>query len=50
VDGSTQTIPKTFADEITRRRMAIDAIINKQKRLADIPANNESSPGELNLF
>lgn len=35
VDGSTQMIPQTFADEITARRMAIDAILTKQNRMSD---------------
>ena len=50
VDGTTQHIPQTFADEIAARRIAIDEILNKQNRMANIPANSESSPGELNLF
>lgn len=50
VDGSSQMIPKTFADEVVRRRLAVDAIMTKQNRMARIPENNESSPGELNLF
>jgi hypothetical protein len=50
VDGSTQLVPKTFADEIVARRLAIDAILTKQSRMANISANNESNPGELNLF
>jgi len=50
VDGSTQEVPQTFADEITARRMSIDAILTKQNRMANIAANKESSPGELTLF
>lgn len=50
VDGSTQLIPKTFADEIVTRRLAIDKILTRQSRMANIPQNNENSPGELNLF
>lgn len=50
VDGSTQQVPKTFADEITSRRLAVDAINEKQTRMANIKENNESSPGALNLF
>lgn len=50
IDGSTQTVPKTFADEITARRMAVDAIENKKRKMADIPSNVEGSPGELSLF
>ena len=50
VDGSTQLIPKTFADEIASRRMYVDAIVNKQRRMADIPNNAEKGVGELKLF
>lgn len=50
VDGSTQMVPKSFADEITARRMAVDAILTKQSRMSDISSNAESSPGELALF
>lgn len=50
VDGSTQMIPKTFADEVVRRRKAIDRQVDRQKKMARVPDNNESAPGELNLF
>lgn len=50
VDGSTQMIPKTFADEITARRMAIDDILTKQNRMSEVSSNAEGSPGELELF
>ena len=50
VDGTTQMVPKSFADEITARRMAIDAILTKQSRMSDISSNSEASPGELALF
>ena len=50
VDGTTQMIPETFANEITAKRMAVDTILTRQSRLANIPANAESAPGELNLF
>lgn len=50
VDGSTQMIPQTFADEIASRRIAVDEILNKQSRMANITANHESTPGELVLF
>lgn len=49
VDGSTQMVPRTFADEITARRMAVDAILTKQHKMANIPNNVEKSPGELRL-
>lgn len=50
VDGSTQMVPATFADEITARRIAVDAILTKQSRMSDISSNAETSPGELALF
>lgn len=50
VDGSVQQVPKTFADEIAARRLSIDAMLNKQNRMADIANNAEKSPGELALF
>lgn len=50
VDGSTQLVPETFADEITRRRMAIDSMLTKQNRMSDIQSNQETAPGELTLF
>lgn len=50
VDGSTQLVPQTFADEITSRRLKVDSILTKQKRMADVSTNHESTPGELKLF
>lgn len=50
VDGKTYTIPTTYADEIVRRRMAIDDILTKQSKMANIASNNETAPGELKLF
>ncbi len=50
VDGSNQLVPQTFADEITSRRLKIDAILTKQKRMAEASSNVEDSPGELKLF
>ena len=50
VDGSTQMVPQTFADEIAARRMAVDEILTKQKRMSDVTSNSEASPGELELF
>jgi len=50
VDGSMQRVPKTFADEITSRRMRIDAILTKQGKMANIPNNFETAPGELRIF
>jgi len=50
VDGSTQMVPQTFADDIVSKRLAIDATITKQNRMANIKSNFESAPGELKLF
>ena len=51
VNGSTNAVPKTFADEITSRRMKVDEIITKQTRMADIPVNlDTATPGDTQLF
>jgi hypothetical protein len=50
VDGSMQRVPKTFADEITSRRMRVDAILTKQGKMASISDNFETAPGELRIF
>ena len=50
VDGKSYKVPKTFADEISSRIMAIDKINTKQDRLADVTNNIERTPGELELF
>ena len=50
VDGSSHKIPKSFAAELATRRMAVDAIIKKNKSRSDIAKNNESYPGELPLY
>ena len=50
VDGTTQLIPKSFADEIVSRRIRIDNTLNKQQKLSSIGDNYETSPGELKLF
>lgn len=50
VDGSTQYVPKTFADEITARRLAIDEIIMKQKKMENVSGNFENAPGDLKLL
>jgi hypothetical protein len=50
VDGSTHDVPQSFADEITRRRMSVDAQLTKQNRMSDIRGNFENAPGELKLF
>lgn len=50
IDGTTHLIPRTFADEVFERIFKVDDIIKKQRRMADIKENLESSPGELQLF
>ena len=50
VDGSIQQVPQTYADEITARRIAIDAILTKQSKMAAITQNAERSPGELEMY
>lgn len=50
VDGSTQMVPQSFADEINERRIKVDAILNKQNKMSNIQNNLESAPGELALF
>jgi len=50
VDGKTQNVPKTFADEIDRRRIAVDTMLSKQTRLSEVKNNAERTPGELNLI
>ena len=47
IDNTPHKIPKTFADEIYSRVNAIDAIMKKQDRMANISANVETTPGEL---
>ena len=44
VDGTAHKVPRTFADEITRRRMAVDNMLTKQNRMADIAGNVENAP------
>lgn len=50
VNGVTYKIPESFANEIDSRRMAIDATLNKAKRMSNITANSEKYAGELGMF
>lgn len=50
VDGSTQLIPKTFADEITRRRLCVDNKYNRLNKMSNIQENYETAAGEIKLF
>lgn len=49
IDNTVHQVPKTFADEIYSRVMAIDSIMKKQDKMANITGNLESTPGELPL-
>lgn len=50
IDGNVHSVPKSFANEIERRRKAIDTILLKQRRMSEVQSNFESTPGELQLF
>ena len=50
VDGSTQYVPKTYADEITRRRLCVDNKLNRQHKMSNVRENYETSAGEIKLF
>lgn len=50
VDGTTQMVPQTYADEIASRRMGIDKMLARHSRLSNVSANHESAPGELALL
>ena len=50
IDNTPHKIPKTFADEIYSRINAVDAIMKKQDRMANISANIETTPGELTMM
>lgn len=50
VDGKRYMIPKSFADEADRQRMAVDALLETQNRLADVANNVETAPGVLQLI
>lgn len=50
VDGSVQYVPKTFADEITRRRLCVDNKLNRQHKMSNVHENYETSAGEIKLF
>lgn len=50
IDNTPHKIPKTFADEIYSRINAVDNIMKKQDRMANISANVETTPGELTLL
>ena len=49
-DGSVQKVPKSFAAEIRRRIYAVDIKTKRRKRMANVKANSEKSPGAIRLF
>lgn len=50
VDGTTQKVPRTFADEITARRMNVDKILLRKSQMSDVRSNAETHPGQITLF
>jgi hypothetical protein len=50
VNGQKYEVPQSFADEIEAKVMAIDRMILKQRHMANISGNLETSPGELKIF
>ena len=50
VNGTTHKVPKSFADEIDSRRMAVDATIQKSKKMSNFTQNAEHYAGELAMF
>jgi len=50
VDGSSQMVPSSFADEIDYRRMRVDEQLRRLQRGANIKNNLEHNPGELPLY
>lgn len=50
IDGSPQSIPKTFADEVRRRVMEVDKQLRMENRMSNVQGNFERAPGELVLY
>lgn len=50
INGTVHKVPQSFADEIDSRVMAVDATINKAKKMSSVAENVESYPGELQMF
>lgn len=48
-DGKSYKINKTHADHVLAKIKRIDAMIQRQKRAADVTKNFENTPGELHL-
>ena len=49
-DGKTYMIPKTHAAEALGRIYKTDQIIEKKKRMRDVPGNFERNPGDITFF
>lgn len=49
VNGKRYDVPKTFADEIERRRLAIEDINNKNRRMSDFKNNFEQNMGDIKI-
>lgn len=50
VDGSRHKIPRSFADDLDRVIISIDASIKKASKMASVNENVERYPGELPMF
>ena len=50
INGSPQSIPVTFADEVRRRVMEVDKQLRRAQKLSNVEANFEHTPGELTLY
>lgn len=50
INGSPQSIPVTFADEVRRRVMEVDKQLRRAQKLSNVQANFEHTPGELTLY
>lgn len=49
-DGSTTSLPKSFAVEVLRRMSEMDKYDLRLNKMAQVQQNLESSPGQLNFF
>jgi hypothetical protein len=49
-DGRTYHIPKDFAAVLHERRRRVDDFLMRKQRMANVQANFETYPGELQLF
>jgi hypothetical protein len=49
-DGSTVSLPESFAAEVLRRMSEMDKYDLRLNKMAQVQQNLESSPGQLNFF